>query len=217
LDALYFENVEGKVFVNDTLNFQNTTTVSDDILSSSFVSALLHEVELKNGSFRWYSTTSDTVQELSFENFNLYVEELYSDSTIMKKARGVELADMNFSFENFQNKLVKNYTMGSEKVTFNSKENRYSIINPHMIPTQEKMDSQNYLKLHISQVDLVGINYDSLIRKDLILVDKVYIKEPNFTYVRPPQKLQKDTIRELPAVTLKKIPIPLSMDMVNPW
>jgi len=213
--SILFENVAGEVYVNDTLEVRNSTTVSDDILSNNFISALLHEVEVKNGSFRWYNISSDTIDALSLERFDLYLKELYTDSTMMKQARGLELSVLNFSFENFQNKLVKNYTMTSDRVSFFSIQNKYSVINPRMMPTQEKIDSQNYLKLQVGQIDLIGINYDSLIQKDLILVNKVYIKEPNFTYIRPPQKLQKDTLRELPATTFKNIPIPLKIDTLK--
>ncbi len=84
-----------------------------------------------------------------------------------------------------------------------------------MIPSDEKVASMNYLKLHVDQIDLVGINYDSLIRNNMILLNKVHIIGPYFTYVRPPQKLQKDTLRELPATTFKKIPIPLAIDTLK--
>jgi len=215
LDRLLFADVDGKVFVNDTLDIYNSTTVSDDILSSAFISAYFEEVQLKNGSFQWFKTDKDTVSALSFENFNIDIEDLYSDSTLIKKARGVKLSELNFSLENFKNKLVKNYLLSSDQVSFNSEKNIYSVINPKMIPTDEKISTQNYLKLQVKQIDLVGINYDSLILKDLILVNKVQITEPNFAYIRPPQRLQKDTLRELPATTFKKISIPLAIDTLK--
>ena len=215
LEGLLFKDVDGKVYVNDTLDVHNSTTVSDDILSNSFISASLHKVEMKNGSFTWFKTEEDTVTALSLENFYLGIEELYSDSSMIKKARGVQLEDLHFSFENFENRMVRNYFLSSEKVSFNSEENRYTIINPEMQPSEEKISSQNYLKLHVDQIDLIGFNYDSLILKDHIMLEKVYIKNPNFTYIRPPQKLQKDTVRELPATTFKKIPIPLFIDTLQ--
>ncbi len=91
LDGLSFKNVDGKVYVNDTLDFNNSTTVSDDILSNKFVSALLHEVQLKNGSFKWFKTDTDTINALSFENFRIDIKELYTDSAMMKTARGVQI------------------------------------------------------------------------------------------------------------------------------
>ena len=215
VDAIRFKNIEGEVYVNDTLKLRNTTTLSDDILSNSFISALIHEVEIQNGSFKWFNTTSDTINVLSFENFNLNIEELYSDTAMMKKVRGVTLEEMHFSFGNLQNKLIKNYTVTSDRISFNSEENIYSATNTQMIPSQEKVDSRNFFKLQISQIDLAGINYDSLIQKDLFLINKVFIKEPNFTYIRPPQHLQKDTLRFLPAVTFKNIPIPIRIDSIQ--
>lgn len=212
LDGLLFEDVEGIVYVNDTLDVSNSTTVSDDILSSAFISAFLHEVRLNNGSFQWFKTTSDTIKELSLENFNFNIEDLYSDSSMIKKARGVELSELNFSMENFENRLVKNYTLTSERISFDSEKNIYSISYPKMIPTDEKVSTQNYLSLHVKQIDIAGINYDSLLIKDILILNKVHISSPKFTYIRPPQKLQKDTLRELPATTFKNIPIPLHID-----
>jgi hypothetical protein len=212
LDALLFDNVDGIIYVNDTLEVSNSTTVSDDILSNAFISAFLHEVRLSNGSFQWYKTALDTIKALSFENFNLNIEEFYSDSTMMNRARGVELTELDFSLENFENRLVKNYTLTSERVSFDSEKNIYSVSYPKMIPSDEKISTQNYLSLHIKQVDIAGINYDSLIHKNIILLNKVHISSPKFTYIRPPQKIQKDTIRELPATTFKKIPVPLFID-----
>jgi hypothetical protein len=212
LDALLFYDVDGIIYVNDTLNVKNSTTVSDDILSNSFISALLHDVQINNGSFQWFKTDFDTVKALSLDKFNLNIEELYSDSTMMKKARGVELSELSFSLENFENRLVKNYTLTSERVSFDSEENIYSISYPKMIPSDEKVATQNYLSLHVKQIDIAGINYDSLIYKNILILNKVYISSPKFTYIRPPQKLQKDTLRELPATTFKNIPFPLHID-----
>ena len=215
LDGLFFKNVEGKVYINDTLNVNNSTTVSDDVLSNTFISAMLHEVQLENGSFQWFKIATDTINALSFENFRIEFKELYTDSAMMKTAWGAKLDELNFSLENFNNKLVRNYTITTEQVSFNSKNNIYSAINPKMIPSDEKVASMNYLKLHVDQIDLVGINYDSLLRNTKILLEKVHIKGPYFTYIRPPQKLQKDTLRELPATTFKKIPIPLLIDTLK--
>jgi hypothetical protein len=212
LDGLLFDDVNGKVYVNDTLDVKNSTTVSDDILSNSFISAFLHDVHLKNGSFQWFKTHDDTVKALSFENFNVNIEDFYSDSTMMKKARGVELTELNFSLENFENRLIKDYTLTSEGISFDSEKNIYSVSYPKMIPSDEKVATQNYLSLHIKQVDIAGINYDSLIHKNILLLKKVHISSPKFTYIRPPQKIQKDTLRELPATTFKKIPVPLVID-----
>ena len=212
LDELLFDNIDGKIYVNDTLDVNNSTTVSDDILSNSFISALMHDVQIKNGSFQWFETDFDTVKVLSLDNFNLNIEELYSDSTMIKKARGVQLSEIEFAFENFENRHVKNYTLTSERVSFNSEENIYSISYPKMIPSDEKVATQNYLSLHVKQIDIAGINYDSLIYKNILILNKVYISNPKFTYIRPPQKLQKDTLRELPATTFKKISIPLAID-----
>lgn len=214
LDGLFFENVEGKVYINDTLNVNNSTTVSDDVLSNTFISAMLHEVQLENGSFQWFKIDTDTINALSFENFRIEFKELYTDSAMMKTAWGAKLDELNFSLENFNNKLVRNYTISTEQISFNSKNNIYSAINPKMIPSDEKVASMNYLKLHVDQIDLVGINYDSLLRNTNILLEKVQINGPYFTYIRPPQKLQKDTLRELPATTFKKIPYPLAIDTI---
>ncbi len=212
LDGLLFGDVDGKVYVNDTLEYFNSTTVSDDILSSAFISAYLEEVQLKNGSFQWFKTDTDTVRALSFENFYIDIKELYSDSTMMKKARGVQLSELQFSLDNFENRLIKNYTLTSDRVSFSSEENIFSVSYPKMIPTVEKVNTQNYLRLYVKQIDLVGINYDSLIQKNIFLLNKVYISSPKFVYVRPPQRLQKDTLRELPATTFKNIPLPLAID-----
>ena len=212
LDGLLIGDVDGKVYVNDTLDLFNSTTVSDDILSNSFTSAFLHDVHLKNGSFQWFKTDTDTVKALSFENFNIDIEDLYSDSTLMKKARGVQLSELQFSLDNFENRLIKNYTLTSDRISFNSELNVYSASYPKMIPTDEKVSTQNYLKLYVKQIDLVGINYDSLIQKNIFLLNKVHISSPKFVYVRPPQRLAKDTLRELPATTFKNIPIPLAID-----
>lgn len=212
LDELLFDDVDGTIYVNDTLDISNSTTVSDDILSNNFISALLHDVQIKNGSFQWFKTDLDTVKALSLDNFNLNIEELYSDSTMMKKARGVELSELSFSLENFENRLIKDYTLTSERVSFDSEKNIYSISYPKMIPSDEKVKSQNYLILHVKQIDIAGINYDSLVLKNILMLNKVYISSPKFTYVRPPQKLQKDTLRQLPATTFKNIPIPLLID-----
>ncbi len=212
LDGVLFDDVDGSIYVNDTLDITNSTTVSDDILSNSFISALLHDVQIKNGSFQWFKTDLDTVKALSLDNFNLNIEELYSDSTMMKKARGVQLSEIKFRFGNFENRLVKNYTITSERISFDSEENIYSILYPKMIPSDEKVATQNYLSLHVKQIDIAGINYDSLIYKNILILNKVNISSPKFTYIRPPQKLQKDTLRELPATTFKNIPFPLHID-----
>lgn len=212
LDGVLFDDVDGTIYVNDTLDITNSTTVSDDILSNSFISALLHDVQIKNGSFQWFKTDLDTVKALSLDNFNLNIEELYSDSTMMKKARGVQLSEIKFRFGNFENRLVKNYTITSERISFDSEENIYSILYPKMIPSDEKVATQNYLSLHVKQIDIAGINYDSLIYKNILILNKVNISSPKFTYIRPPQKLQKDTLRELPATTFKNIPFPLHID-----
>jgi len=215
LDAVLFENLTGKVYVNDTLKAENSVTVSTDLLTQSFISTLLHKVELKNGSLDWINTVNDSSINLSFDNFYVHMADLYTDSAMIKKPHGIAIDEISFSFENFQNKLVKNYIVKSKKVTFNSFDNKYSIVEPEMIPTQEKVDSQNYLKLHVSEVELIGINYDSLLYNDHLLVDRVRIKEPQFTYVRPPQRLQKDTLRFLPAYTFKSIPIGLYIDTIE--
>jgi hypothetical protein len=212
LDGLLFDDVDGTIYVNDTLDINNSTTVSDDILSNSFKSALLHDVHIKNGSFQWFKTATDTVSALSLDNFNLGIKDLYSDSTMIKKARGVQLSEIEFAFENFENRLVRNYTLTSERVSFNSEENIYSIMYPKMIPSDEKVKSQNYFILHVKQIDIAGINYDSLIDKNILILNKVRISNPKFTYIRPPQRLQKDTLRELPATTFKNIPFPLHID-----
>ncbi len=186
-----------------------------DILDQKFISAETKLIELINGNLRMFTIREDTSLALSFDSLKLRFTEFYSDSTLLKKPIGYKLEEVDLSLMNLRNELVKNYEVICDKISFNSRDNLFSLKRIQMNPSQEKRDSKNWLKLKVSSLDASGINYDSLLSSGTILINRLLVDEPDFTYVRPVERLQKDTIRYLPGITFKNIPIPLAIDTIE--
>ena len=191
---------------------QRPLSIGSDIFTPNFKSALIHKFDLDQATFQYFRVQKDTVESLSFKGLSLSYEEFFTDSTLLKNRPGFNIRNIHLQVDSLVTGLVKNYTIHCDHLSFASKANQFKFSGIGMTPSKEKIADQNYLKLRVKEMELYKLNYDSLIHKGMVLADRINITEPYFNYVRPPQKLQKDTTRVLPATTFRNIPFPIAID-----
>jgi hypothetical protein len=211
------ELLDGNVTFYNLYSEKNEKKVSigNDIFTSDFKSALIHEFDLERADFLYYQIGEDTVQTLSFQNLNLGFSNFYSDSALLKTRRGFNIKNIRLSLDSIETRLVKNYTVQCDLMSFMSLKNQFILKGIRMLPDQERVDMQNYLQLEVNEMDLFRLNYDSLLNHGQIIAERINIVDPYFNYVRPPERLQKDTIRFLPATTFNRIPFPIAIDTLE--
>jgi len=215
VDVISLAEVDISYYLNQNAIVKKEASLGNDILDQDFISAKTNLFELINANYRLYKIKEDTTLALSFDSLQIRFTNFYSDSALIHQPIGYELEEVDLAIFNIENNLIKDYRVSSEKLAFNSTDNLFSINGIQMIPSPQKVDSKNWLQLNVSSLKAHGLDYDSLLYYGHIILKEIELEKPQFTYVRPVERLQIDTIRILPATTFKRIPIPVAIDTID--
>jgi hypothetical protein len=89
------------------------------------------------------------------------------------------------------------------------------IIGIEMNPDPDKIQSENYLHLKKSDLLLSGWDYKALLTNKEVRINRFEITGPEFSFVKPFEKIKKIVTRVLPATTFRSIPLLLSIDTLQ--
>jgi|GEM_PF-5322356 len=223
--------IDSFLLVKPSLDLQLNTKVKGDS-SETFIKDLIAQtlsygkinfLSLENATIRWVGIEKDTAVYFSCDSVSLTINNIYTDSTILKKKEPIAFSELLFSGKNFKLNTFKDFLFGAKSIEYCYSKNMLTL---KTIVFKNKLDkisytqNQHYEKewydIAIPCMNLTSKNTLRWIEGGYLNINKISITKPNVRVYRD-KRLANPVFKEksLPSHTIRNIPFPLLIDTIE--
>ncbi len=207
---------------NSTKSNNKNTLALQNIFSDSFKKATLNHFIIESANINVRNIAKkDVLIEIS--EFDFHLTNASIDTTTIKRFSPFDYENIEFSSEQVNLNIHKDFSISTDKLQFNAEKNTTTIDNFKLKPTYSQKNfskmyatQKQWVKITLDTFKVSNIHFEKLIQQGDFDIGKISLINASIDLYKDKTKQEAPFKKKLlPASALKKMPVNLSIDSIQ--
>jgi len=176
----------------DKDNFSKLAQELRPLVTKTFKSITIHNIELNNASFDFYSLLGENRKIANAENISIGILNFYTDSLILPNPNRIfDAKDIYLRMQNYQNKLGDSiHSFKAESITFSLKSSQITATNFELKPNNDSVSAKDRYQIVVPELKITSRNIRDIYLNNNIPIDSLILKDAKIKFW-PGQRIRK--------------------------